>query len=334
MMNRKVFLQSLFLLFLIVGTVFILKRQKSMPYQNDRGNIFGTQYNITYKHDKKLSLEIRRALQDVDNALSIFNQSSIVSCINRNEDAETNTHFERVFKLAMQVAEETDGAFDPTIAPLVNVWGFGFDTDKQPTSTVIDSLRTFLGYEKISLERHKVLKQDNRTMLDFGAIAKGYACDVIAEVMKTHDIADFMIEIGGEVVTKGHNASGEKWRIGIAKPDESNSSEIQEVINVGSCAMATSGNYRNYYYKNGIKYAHTINPKTGYPVNHSLLSATVIAPICALADAYATAFMVIGIDEAKAFLEKHQHISAYFIYTDENGKYAIWYSPKIKQLLN
>ena len=210
---------------------------------------------------------------------------------------------------------ETDGAFDVTVAPLVNAWGFGFKHEQMPTARQVDSLLKI------------------RDQLDFSAIAKGYGSDVVARMLRHHGISNFMVEIGGEVVTQGVSEKRLPWRIGVTKPTDDSlsvSGELQTVLNVTDIAMATSGNYRNFYYKGGRKYAHTIDPKTGYPVQHSLLSATVLAKDCAVADAYATAFMVMGVERAKTVLQRHPELMAYFIYSTPDGQTAVWFSPSVK----
>ncbi len=331
--KKRLTLQLGFLAFLIIGTVLIIKHQHNMPYQHNRGQIFGTFYSITYQCDNDLQKEIEAELKKVDQALSMFNKESIISKINRNEKVELNEMFLQVFTLAQKVSQDTDGAFDITVAPLVNAWGFGFKTGDQPSVTSIDSLMSTVGYNKISLKGRQVFKENKNTMLDCSAIAKGYGSDVVAAFLKKRGIENFMVEIGGEVVTQGISEKRVPWRIGVTKTTEDSLSigdELQTVLNVTNKAMATSGNYRNFYYKDGKKYAHTIDPKTGYPVQHSLLSATVLANNCATADAYATSFMVMGIEKAKAVLERHPELMAYFIYSDKKGELAVWYSPSMK----
>ena len=331
--KKKLLLQSAFLAFLIIGTVIIVRQQRSTPYQKDTGFIFGTVYNITYQYDKSLKADIEAELKKVDGSLSPFNKHSIITKINRNEDVTVDKMFADVFNLARQISTETDGAFDITVAPLVNAWGFGFKNETQPTRHAIDSLKQLTGYMKVSLDGMKVSKKDPRMMLDCSAIAKGYACDVVAEYLRRRGIENFMVEIGGEIVTQGINEKRLPWKIGVTKPvDDSlnTNQELQTVLNVTNKAMATSGNYRNFYYKNGKKYAHTIDPVTGYPVQHNILSATVIADNCATADAYATAFMVMGLDKAKAVLGRHPELMAYFIYSDKNGNNAVWFSPTMR----
>lgn len=331
--KKKLLWQSAFLLFLIIGTIIIVRQQRTTPYQKDSGFIFGTIYNITYQNDKNLKKEIEDELHKVDNSLSPFNKQSIISKINRNENVIADEMFTNVFTLAEQISSETDGAFDITVAPLVNAWGFGFENKINPTKETIDSLKQLIGYQRVSLIDGKIKKEDPRIMLDCSAIAKGYASDVIADFLRSKGINNFMVEIGGEIVTSGINDKRLPWKIGVTKPiDDSLNThqELQTVLNVTNKAMATSGNYRNFYYKNGKKYAHTIDPRTGYPVQHSILSATVLANNCATADAYATAFMVMGIDKAKKILANHNEIMAYFIYSDTQGNNAVWYSPSLR----
>ena len=332
--KRKRTFQLAFLALLIIGTILIIRHQRTMPYQNNTGMIFGTVYHITYQYDENLEKEIRAELMKVDQSLSPFNESSIISQINRNEsDVKTNEMFLSVVQLAQQIPKETEGAFDITVAPLVNMWGFGFKKEQTPSKETVDSILAITGYEKISITNGKVIKQDPRIMLDCSAIAKGYGCDVVAHFLKKRDIKNFMVEIGGEIVTSGMNSRKESWHIGVTKPTEDSlniGNELQTVLNITDKAMATSGNYRNFYYKDGKKYAHTIDPKTGYPVQHNILSATVLANNCATADAYATSFMVLGLEKAQKVLEHHPELMAYFIYTDENDEYAVWYSPALK----
>lgn len=332
--ERKTWIKALVLALVIVGVVIIVRQQRTPPYQHNTGFVFGTVYNITYQSDKNLQSEINAELKKVDNTLSTFNKNSIISRINRNENVEVTQMFIDVFTLAEQVSEQTDGAFDITVMPLVNVWGFGFKNNEQPTAAVIDSLRQLIGYKKVSIKGKRLVKADKRIMIDCAAIAKGYGSDAIARLLKSRGVKNFMVEIGGEVVTCGINEQRLPWRIGVTKPTDDSlntNQELHTVLNVTDKAMATSGNYRNFYYKNGKKYAHTIDPKTGRPVQHNILSATVLADDCATADAYATSFMVLGLDKAKAVLSRHPELMAYFIYADSKGRNAVWYSPSMRE---
>lgn len=333
--NRKKQLmwQVPFLLLLIIGTILIIRQQRSMPYQTDKGSIFGTFYTITYQSEKNYQKEIEAELMQVDSALSMFNEQSIISRINRGNGGEANQMFMEVFNKALEVSKETDGAFDITVAPLVNAWGFGFKNGEMPTRQQVDSIRHFIGWKKVSAEGMNIKKSDRRVMLDCSAIAKGYGVDVVARLLKSKGITNYMVEIGGEVITSGINPRRVPWRIAVIKPTDDTLSvknERQAVLNVTDKAMATSGNYRRFYYKGGKRYAHTIDPKTGYPVQHNILSATVLAADCTTADAYATSFMVMGLEKAKAILEKHPELMAYIIYNDKDNKSAVWFTPSLK----
>lgn len=304
-------------------------------FQSETGFIFGTVYNVKYQHSESLKDDITRELQLFDGSLSMFNDTSTISRVNRNEDIRTDTLFTNVIRRSLEISRATDGCFDITVAPLVNAWGFGFKQDVEPDSVAIDSLMQMVGYDKIQLTPDgRVLKQDPRTMLDCSAIAKGYAVDIIASLLRRKGIDNYMVDIGGEVDVAGHNPSGEAWHIGINKPQDDSlsvNSELQTVLAVSGVGIATSGNYRNFYYKGGRKYAHTIDPHTGYPVQHSILSATVIASDCMSADAYATSFMVMGLDKAREFLRRHNDIDAYLIYTGDDGEYQVYMSDGMKR---
>ena len=307
--------------------------RKNADYQHDSGLVFGTSYNITYQSNDNLKPEIEKTLAEVDASLSPFNEKSVITHVNKNEAVTLDDHFITVFRLSSEIYKDTEGAFDITVAPLVNAWGFGFKNGITPDRHAIDSLMQFVGFDKVKLQDGKIIKTDDRLMLDCSAIAKGYGVDAVARLLKSKGIDNYMVEIGGEIVASGENPKGAPWRIGVSKPDDDSvsvSNEIQGIINISNRAMATSGNYRNFYYKGGKKYAHTIDPKTGCPVQHSILSATVVSDECAKADAYATAFMVMGLDKAKAVLARHKDMMAYFIYSDDKGNNKVWYSPSLK----
>lgn len=318
----------------IVALVAFGKHSAKTAFQKDSGFIFGTAFNVTYESADNYKEDIMAVLQDVDLSLSPFNEQSVITAVNNNRDTLLNTYFKEVFAMAGKVNADTDGAFDITVAPLVNAWGFGFKSGTMPTQKQIDSIRTFVGFSKISINADRIKKHDPRTMLDCGAIAKGFAVDKVAELLASKGIKNYLVEIGGEIVSKGSNPDGKPWNIGVIKPTDdtlSTGNELQTLLTLNDIAMATSGNYRNFYYKDGKKYAHTIDPKTGYPVQHNILSATVLAPTCMQADAYATSFMVVGLDKAKQILQRHKEMMAYLIYNDDNGKYSVWYSPELKK---
>ncbi|MEL5893104.1 FAD:protein FMN transferase [Bacteroides sp. GD17] len=328
-MEKKVQRNFLWIALLVLGTIWILARHNQVaPYQMDNGLIFGTVYKVTYQYDKDLKADIEAELKRFDGSLSPFNDTATITRINRNEDIVPDTFFTNVFRRSMEISKETNGAFDITVAPLANAWGFGFKKGAFPDSMMIDSLLEITGYNKVDLSPEgKVVKQDPRIMLSCSAVAKGYAVDVIAQLLEKKGIRNFMVDIGGEIVVRGENPQKGLWRIGINKPIDDSLSvnqELQTVLQVTDLGMATSGNYRNFYHKDGKKYAHTIDPRTGYPVQHNILSATVIAKDCMSADAYATAFMVMGLEEAERFADAHPDIDACFIYSDEEGKFQTY----------
>ena len=334
MKNKTFKKQLIFLALLIVGTVLILKNQA--PFQTDQGLVFGTMYKITYQSKENLKNEIEETLKQVDFSLSPFNKKSVITKINNNTDMTADSLFMDVFHLAEKISKETNGAFDITVAPLVNAWGFGFDSSTNVDSTTIDSLRQFVGFDKVSLKDGKIIKTDARVKLDCSSIAKGYGVDCVARLFDKKGIENYMIDIGGELVMKGKNTKMDTWRIGINKPIEdslSRNQELQTILQITNVGLATSGNYRNFYYKDGKKYAHTIDPRIGYPVQHNILSATVIAKDCATADAYATSFMVLGLDSAKAICEKHPELDALFIYANEEGKNELFYTDGMERFI-
>lgn len=334
MNKKKLAWQLPFLIILIIGTIVILKKQP--PFRTDEGFVFGTVYKITYQSEDNLKKEIEAELKKVDNSLSPYNPNSVITYVNHNEKVEPDSFFVHVFRLARKVSEETNGAFDITVAPLVNAWGFGFKQSTGVDSLTVDSLRQIIGYQHIALKDNQVIKEDPRIMLDCSAIAKGFGVDAVARLLESKGIRNYMVDIGGEVVVRGKNPRMNAWQIGINKPIDDSLSinqELQTILAISDVGMATSGNYRNFYYKGGKKYAHTIDPRTGYPVQHSILSSTVIAKDCASADAYATAFMVMGLDSAKAFCEAHPELDAYFICAGEGDSYETYFTEGMKKYI-
>lgn len=333
--KKKLRWQLPFLFLLIVGTVVILSKQDRSPYWTNTGLVFGTVYKVTYQAPEDMKDLIEAELDKVNQSLSPFQEGSIIHRINNNaSDVRPDSLFLHVFRLAQTISADTHGAFDITVAPLVNAWGFGFQNSEGMDSLMIDSLCEFVGMENVLYDGEQIIKADSSVMLDCSAIAKGYGCDVVAKLFDSAGVKNYMIEIGGEIVVKGQNAKMSRWKIGINKPVEDSlaqSSELQTILQVTDIAMATSGNYRNYYYRDGKKYAHTIDPRTGYPVQHSILSATVLAADCATADAYATSFMVLGLDSALAVCARHPELHGYFIYADEKGELATCQTPGFEQ---
>ena len=300
------------------------------PYFEETGSVFHTQYHIKYQSSKVLTEDIDAELQAFNLSLNPFNPNSVIARINRNEPVEVDSWFTVVFNKSMEISEKSNGMFDITCAPLINAWGFGFSKMDEVTPEMIDSLKQFVGYRKVRLVGKGIEKDDPRLILNCSAIAKGYACDVIADLLERNGVKNYMVEIGGEVTLKGVNDKGNPWRVGIRKPEETSPGRrvtIEEVVELPHRGgVATSGDYQNYYVKDGKKYAHTINPKTGYPAEQNILSSTIVANDCMTADGYATAFNAMGLEEACRIADSIPEIEYFFIYTDENGDYKIRYS--------
>lgn len=318
------------LLATIWGMFLFVSCQDKKQYFEESGTVFHTLYQIKYESPQILTDDIDAELQKFNLSLNPFNPNSIIAKVNNNEPVEVDEWFTEVFNKAMEVSRNSDGVFDITCAPLVNLWGFGFSNTDSVTPAKVDSLKAFVGYKKVRLEGKRVVKDDPRLMLNCSAIAKGYACDVVAHLLEKKGVENYMIDIGGEVMMKGVNQNGVCWRIGINLPEDDSTGirnhydEIVQLCKKG--AIATSGNYRNFYIKDGKKYAHTIDPRTGYPSEQNILSATIVANDCMTADAYATAFMAMGLEKARSMADSIPEIEYYVIYTDDSGKNRIEYS--------
>ena len=310
---------------------------KQKQYFEESGSVFHTIYHIKYEGSELLTEKIDAEFQKFNLSLNPFNPNSIISKVNQNEPVEVDDWFMEVFNKAKDVSDHSEGVFDITCAPLVNLWGFGFSKMDSVTPQMIDSIKQFVGYQKVRLDGRKIVKDDPRILLNCSAIAKGYASDVIARLLEREGIENYMVEIGGEVTMKGVNQNGKCWRIGINKPEDDSTgikNDVGEVVELcKKGGVATSGNYRNFYIKDGKKYAHTIDPRTGYPSEQSILSATIVAEDCITADAYATAFMAMGLEKARETAKNIPGIEYYVIYTDENGKHQIEYSDGMLQYL-
>lgn len=285
----------------------------------------GTTFSIKF-YDKgdgqKFKLGIDSIFSSINQTASTYIENSIISKVNRNEEVELSQDFIKIFNRSMEVSKLTDGCFDITVGDLVRRWGFGFKTQKLPTDFQVDSLRKFVGYKNVSIIDGKVVKKYPEIKIDFNAIAQGYTVDLVAEYFIKNGCNNFIVEVGGEVRAGGMKKGDKPWIVGIEKPaaNDSSAQSIQHELPLINKSISTSGNYRKYFIKDGIKYSHSIDPKTGYPVHHSLLSVSIIADDCTTADAFCTAFMVMGIDKAKEFLKLHPNIEAYFIYSDSNNQ--------------
>ena len=324
-------ISALIALVIAVTFLFLRDEERTLHDYHNEGKVFGTYYNIRYVGTCDLEPEIKEAFRAFDNSLSMFNPNSILSAVNANRDTTTNAYFESMWEEAARVYALSNGAFDITVAPLVNYWGFGSKKEKPiPDPSVkereIDSLRAFVGFEKVQLIDHKVIKSDLRVQIDGGAVAKGQACDMIAALLREKGCENYLVDIGGEVVAEGEREPGVPWRIGITKPNLNNEgaqNELQEILPVRHISMATSGNYRNFYYAGEERRSHTIDPRTGYPVQHSVLSATIISSSCMRADALATSCMVLGEEESLAMIERAKDAACYLLVAKGDSLVAV-----------
>lgn len=294
--------------------------------------------HITYESKSHQSFQpgIDSVLNRINHSLSPFEEKSIVSKINSNEEVELDDYFVKVYLEAKRISILTDGAYDITIGPLVNEWGFGTkERGREPSKERIDSIMQYVGFEKVAFMHDHIEKRHPEMKLDFSSIAKGYAVDKVAEYLSSMGSENYLIDIGGEVKAKGVNATGKSWKVGISTPTELNldNSKVHEILTIHNKSLATSGNYRNYYEQDGKRYAHTIDPRKGYPVQHSLLSATILAESCMEADAVATACMVMGLGKSINFVEMMPEVEAYFIYSSENNAYEIYYTEGFRAYL-
>ncbi len=300
------------------------------------GSAQGTTYHITYLAANGLSYkrEIDSVLADIDSSLSTYVPVSIISRINQNDSTVIVDHyFSEVFEKAMEVSRKTGGKFDVTVAPIINAYGFGFTKRSKMDSAMIDSLLKFVSYKKVALHGNKIIKTQAEVMLDFNAIAQGYSVDVLAGYLWSKGINNYVVELGGEVLAKGRNENNINWKIGIDQPSEkAGTRSLQAIISLTDRALATSGNYSKFYIEDGKKYSHIIDPHTGYPAKHNLLSATVIAQDCMTADAYATAFMVMGLEKTKKFLSNNKKLKleVYLVY-DDKGDFKTFTSRGLKK---
>lgn len=307
-------------------------------YITIRGLAEGTSYSIIY-HDngrRDFTNDIKALLAEYESSMSVYDPHSIISRINRNEDIQVDNYFIKVFKKAREISLLTDSYFDMSAEPLFKAWGFSFSKKEKLNDNDIDQLRRHIGMDKIVLKGKRIIKSDPNVVLNGNAIAKGYSTDIVADFLEQKGIANYLVEIGGEIRAKGKNSMGEMWRIGIDKPTDGNHTpgqDMQVVLQLTDKSIATSGNYRQFYTdENGRKISHTINPKTGYPVSHNLLSTTVVAGDTISADAIATAFMVMGMEKAMDYAAKLRDVDALFIY-DEMGEYKIVYTPGMNKYI-
>lgn len=346
MKSQSIFSLNFLLLLFLVGCQSNVQTSPSSNPQQERlqntvkfrGETMGTYYSIIYIDPKREDLQatIEGIFDAFDFSVSTYNPKSIISHFNQNKEqqkTEIDPNFAAVFQRSKEIYALTDGYFDPTVMPLVNYWGFGVNKDKPDLdSSKVNALKALVDFPSLEVVNEEGLYQLTRSKngveLDFSAIAKGYGVDLIGQFLADKGLTDYFVEIGGEVVTKGKNPRGEWWTVGINKPVENAvENEIEEIVQLKNQAIATSGNYLQFYEKDGQKFVHTISPKTGYTVPSNLLSITVFAQDCMTADAIATACMVMGYEKAKQFIEGQEELEALLIYSTETGEmkvYSTW----------
>ena len=331
-MNNKIRILQLTILFITSAC-----NVKTPEFANIRGSAQGSTYSIVYENPGKikpeeLKVSVEKIIYNFDLSLSLYIDTSIISKVNRNEDIEVDTFFTEVFHKSREISVMTDGAFDITVGPLVRAWGFGPDAHKNFNVTKLDSLLKLVGYEKITLKDNHLIKSEKGIQLDVNAIAQGYSVDVLTRYFKGIGLKNFLIEVGGEVRATGSKA-GEFWKIGIDKPVDNNMSpgaNLQAIIKIKDKALATSGNYRKFYEEDGVKYSHEIDPKTGYPAKNRLLSVTILTDECAMADALATACMVMGMEKSIELIMKNPDLEAFLVYSDDSGNFRTWTTDNLR----
>lgn len=313
---------------------------KSLDRKHFEGQAFGTMYSITcitqLDDNRPLPhVQIDSLLADLSHTFSIFDTNSIIYRWNKGEAVELNEDFLNVLKLSKQVSAATDGAFDCTVQPLVQLWGFGKDGVRHTVGDdTLATVREFVGFQLVDLQGDSILRKDPRVQLNFNAIAKGYAVDKVADWMWNHQYADCLVEIGGEVAARGDRDGcggdpekvGKPWKVGIQVPTKTadgGRESFQSIELPDGRAVATSGNYRNYFEEDGVRYTHILDPRSSKPERTNLLSVTVIAPDCATADAYATAFMVLGYEKSAQIVKQHPELEAWFIVSEGDGGWKV-----------
>lgn len=338
-MKRFLFLPIALLILAACGPQTDTSSQSEVLVIN--GEAQGTTYSIKFLPSDSVAVskaEIDSILDAIDLSLSTWVENSTISRFNREDSVEiTDPHFITIFERGKELSVLTGGAFNPMVAPLVRAWGFGPEGGRVKDNLNVDSLKQLATFEiEVEAVDHEGLlfRKKPGIQIDVNSYAQGYAVDVVVDYLQVRGIANMMVEIGGEVAARGVNDKGESWRIGIDKPlDATVTRELQAAVPLIDAAMATSGTYRKFYEKDGKKYSHTIDPKTGYPVDHNLLSVTVMAPNCTNADAMATAFLVMGVEGTKQFLEEHSELQleVYLIFDNGGEALATYTSPGWKK---
>jgi thiamine biosynthesis lipoprotein len=315
-----------FISFFLLFSFFSCK--KTDNYTHLKGNALGTNFTIKYQYKYDFSNSIDSLFHVINASLSTYHPNSIISRINKADtNVVTDIHFEKVFKKAKRIFNETDGYFDPSVGVLVNAWGFGPKKISEiPDSTAITNLLKWVGFDKVNLSNHQIHKQFPEIYIDFNAIAKGYSVDVIGSFFESKNIKNYLIEIGGEMRVRGVNPQKDLWRVGIEKPLTDGTRAIKTTRQLDNQSMATSGNYRKFKVdENGNKYVHTINAKTGFTEQNDILSASVISKLdCADVDAYATSFMAMGYKRTQIFLKDHPELEVVLIYINKKSDIQVF----------
>lgn len=304
---------------------------------NNVGYAQGTTFNIKYLGEP--NLEFKSQLDSlfvlVDNSMSTYQENSIISRVNCNKSfVQVDEHFLRVLNKSLELSKESKGLFDPSVGPIAELWGFGLSKREIVDSSMVDSLKNFVGFEKIEVKGDSVYLPKGMK-IDFNAIAQGYTVDLIADFLMSKGIENYMVEVGGEVRAKGLNSKNQIWRIGIDKPEEEidQNERFQAIINLENSSLATSGNYRKFWVdeKTGLKYSHTLNPKTGFPAKNQLLSVSIIAPTAMEADGYSTMCMVMGLNKSMKLVGSNSSLEGYFIFINEEGDLEEYISKGFKK---
>ncbi|MEI7595416.1 MAG: FAD:protein FMN transferase [Bacteroidota bacterium] len=326
----------LFVLFIIFNISLNLRAQEA-PFRIN-GYIQGSTYSIVYfdKESRDFKKEIESILEQFNKSVSIYDSTSIISKVNRNvPNVQLDEYFITCFNKSLEVSKATDGAFDITVGPLVNAWGFGNKNKEKMDTAKVKAILEHVGFNKVSIKNNLLVKTDPEVIIDFNGIAQGYSVDVISNFLKSKKIENFIVEIGGEVYANGKKPNGTFWTVGVEKPNDNKDgkNDLEAIAKLENSALTTAGNYRKFYIENGIRYSHTINPKTGFPAKNTLLSASVFAKECIICDGYDTPFMVMGLEKTLVFLKKHPEIQAYLIYSDEKGDVKTFETEGLKDIL-
>ena len=297
----------------------------------------GSYYAVSYydAENRNFQPEIDSIFHAVDMSVNLWVDSSVISKVNRNEDVTLDSIFLDNFRIAMETARLSDGYFDPTISPIVAAWGFSYKRGDSITPQLIDSLKQLVDYRKIRIENGKVVKENPDMKLDFNAIAQGYTSDLIASFLESRGIKNYLVDTGGEIMARGSKPNGQPWIVGIEKPAENWDSEqvVQTRITLRDKGLVTSGSTRKYTERNGRRYSHCIDPKTGYPVEHNVLSATVLAGNSVWADALASICMVMGMEKSLPLIESMDGVEAYYIFVDDQNELETFATEGFRELI-